>query len=126
MANQSTTNALNKSIVLQFNQAINTRDLALLESLMTDDHLFVDSGHNLVKGRIRCVKAWKGFFKRFPDYRNHFENLEVRKEVVMIQGYSHCSDKRLQGPAQWKAEIRENKIALWQVYELPAESIPTN
>jgi len=121
MADNSENITFKKSIVLQFNQAINNGDVGQLELLMTNDHLFVDSGHNIVKGIEPCLKALKGFFKLFPDYRNHFESIEINENVALMRGHSTCADKRLEGPALWKAEIRKNKIARWQVYEITAD-----
>ena len=63
------------------------------------------------------MKAWRGFFESFPDYRNVFENVSVRDGVITIVGHSVCSDKRLDGPALWTAEVLEGKVAQWRVYD---------
>ena len=105
------------SIVMSFNDCISRRDLGGLSNLMTDDHVFIDSGNNTIAGKERCVEAWRAFFATFPDYRNHFERvLSVDSEAVIV-GHSVCSDVRLAGPALWTAKMKGELIAEWRVYE---------
>jgi hypothetical protein len=36
---------------------------------------------------------------------------------VIMQGYSVCSDEKLNNVrAIWLAEVREDKVSLWQIY----------
>lgn len=37
---------------------------------MTDNHTFIDSDDNVLAGKGKVLKVWKGFFGAFPDYRN--------------------------------------------------------
>jgi ketosteroid isomerase-like protein len=110
------TNDQQKTIALQFNECINSRDLAGLAALLTDDHTFIDSANAAVHGKERVVEAWRGFFALFPDYRNHFEQVESRTDVVAIMGRSTCSEPQLDGPALWTAKLSGDKVAEWRVY----------
>lgn len=83
------------TIALRFNDCINARDLQGLAALMTDDHTFIDSADHAVHGKDAVVEAWKGFFAAFPDYRNTFEQVELRSQFVAIQGHSTCSEPHL-------------------------------
>ena len=105
-----------KAVVLQFNEFINKRNKDGLATLMTDDHIFIDSANNIIHGKEKSLEAWKGFFELFPDYRNVFENLEPHNGLVVIAGHSICSDKRLDGPAIWTAKTKVNKVTEWRVY----------
>ncbi len=105
-----------KTIALQFNECINSRDLDGLAALMTDDHTFIDAANNPVHGREHVVEAWNGFFALFPDYRNIFERVESRNQLVAILGRSTCSEPQLDGPALWTAKVRDDKVAEWRVY----------
>jgi uncharacterized protein (TIGR02246 family) len=105
------------SITAQFNEAINARDLDGLAALMTDDHRFVDTEAHAVIGKDACLESWRGFFEQFPDYRNVFTTQIPRDNVVLVVGYSTCSFEPLDGPAVWRAIVRDNKVAEWRVYE---------
>jgi ketosteroid isomerase-like protein len=111
-----------EKIVIQFNNYINSQNLKGLENLMTDNHTFIDSINNSIKGKENCIKAWSAFFKAFPDYQNHFTALHCKDNTVFIEGNSICSDKRLDGPALWTAQIENDKISEWRVYEDSEES----
>jgi ketosteroid isomerase-like protein len=100
-----------------FNDAINARDLGALTELMTEDHRFVDSEGATVDGKAACTEAWRGFFAAFPHYRNVFEEVSsCAPGVVDIVGRSECSVAALDGAARWRAEVRDGRIALWQVF----------
>lgn len=104
------------TIALQFNDCIKCRDLDNLANLMTEDHIFIDKEDNQIIGKQNCIKAWSEFFNIFPDYKNIFETVAVINNVVIMQGSSRCSDKRLDGKAIWTANIKDIKIAEWRVY----------
>ena len=102
--------------VVSFNDAINARDLDALRALMTDDHRFIDSGGTIVEGKAACAEAWRGFFVAFPDYCNVFEELRAGEDgIVDIDGASVCSVAELDGPARWRALVRDGQITFWQV-----------
>ena len=106
-----------RALTLKFNEHINNRDLDGLAALMTDDHAFVDTANHPIRGKVRCLEAWRGFFTSFPDYRNEFDRLVVEDNKVSVVGRSHCSDGRLNGPALWLARTSACKLAEWRVYE---------
>jgi ketosteroid isomerase-like protein len=106
-----------EEVVERFNDAINRGDLDGLAGLMTDDHAFTDSVGARVDGKARCLDAWRGFFSQFPDYRNHFTEVIPRDNRVVVIGFSTCSVTALDGPAVWTADVADDKIAHWRVYE---------
>ena len=106
-----------KTVALMFHDCINNRDLNSLVELMTDDHSFIDIAENIINGNQNCKKAWKDFFNSFPDYQNIFKTVISIDDLVIIEGYSNCSDKRLEGHEIWTARIRDNKVSEWRVYE---------
>lgn len=105
-----------KDIVLAFNERINSRDLAGLEAMMTEDHTFIDSSNEVHPGKDLMVAGWKEFFESYPDYKNHFTYLENRGDRVYILGHSTCSHKPLDGPAIWTARVVGERVAEWRVY----------
>ncbi len=110
------TTAEQEALVLQFNECINRRDRDGLAALLTGDHTFIDSAGHIIHGSEKVLQAWKGFFGAFPDYRNTFESLASKGDLISITGHSSCSDERLQGPVLWTARVRDGKITEWRVY----------
>ena len=106
-----------KSIVTSFNDCIGRRDITGLSSLMTDDHVFIDTANNSISGKNCCLVAWKSFFAAFPNYRNIFEQVLILGDHAVIVGHSVCADRRLVGPALWTAKLSGTLVAEWRVYE---------
>ena len=106
-----------RALTNKFNEHINNRDADGLATVMTDEHTFIDKAGNAIRGKAKCLDAWRGFFAAFPDYRNIFERLVVQAESVIVVGRSSCSDARLDGPALWVAKVIDGKIAEWHVYD---------
>jgi ketosteroid isomerase-like protein len=103
-------------IVSRFNECISTRDIEGLSALMTDDHVFIDSANNVIRGKQPVVAAWMDFFRLFPDYRNVFDGFRVEYPAVIASGRSVCADDRLNGPALWRAVVSGQGISEWRVY----------
>ena len=106
-----------ESVALRFNERINKRDLKGLTQLMTDNHVFTDKTGNVTCGRDEMTRRWSRFFTMFPDYRNIFSRVETEQSVVIVIGYSECSEEVLSGPAIWKAVIHGHQVAEWRVYD---------
>lgn len=103
-------------IVSAFNEAINRRDLGALSNLMTEDHVFIDAGDEVRRGKDTMVEGWRKFFDQYPDYRNHFQVVENVGREVLVVGYSTCAFKALDGPALWTAKVIDGRVAEWRVY----------
>jgi hypothetical protein len=101
-----------KSIVTSFNDCITG-----ISSLMTDDHVFIDTANNSISGKNCCLAAWKSFFAAFPNYRNIFHQVLIVGDHAVIVGHSVCGDRRLVGPALWTAKLSGTLVAEWRVYE---------
>ncbi len=86
-------------VALRFNERINQRDLDGLVQLMTDDHTFIDKLGEISNGKDVMKEGWRNFFNDYPDYRNIFIRTQVvEDDFVIMMGYSHCSNKQLDGP----------------------------
>jgi ketosteroid isomerase-like protein len=104
--------------VIAFNDAINRRDLDALGRLMTDRHAFIDSGGSVLAGKAEVLKAWEGFFRSFPDYRNEWSRTLPAGDTLIALGRSVCStEPALEGPAIWTARTIGGKVSEWRVYE---------
>jgi ketosteroid isomerase-like protein len=106
----------NMMVALRFNEKINQRDLDGLAKLMTDDHMFTDNSGDVYRD---MDKGWKEFFTNHPDYRNVFTSVTVEDSVVIMIGYSTCSnERRLNGPSIWTARVRDGRVSEWRAYWL--------
>ena len=107
-----------KLIALLFNECINNQDLDGLYSLMTEDHACIIKDEEPRNGKAMMKKVWSDFFCLFPDYRNHFPRVESRDNLVIIAGFSTCSNEpMLNGPALWTAKVENDRVAEWRVYD---------
>jgi uncharacterized protein len=105
-----------KLVVLQFNDCINRQDLAGLGSLMTADHVFIDSSEEVYSGKELVLEGWADFFRRYSDYRNHFSLIQSGENQVAVMGFSTCSHRPLAGPALWAARVENDLVSGWRVY----------
>lgn len=106
-----------KLTALQFNEYINNQDIRGLSSLMTEDHTFIDRAGAIDKGKKSMTRGWTQFFENFPDYKNNFERVESRDNLVILIGYAYWSEKNKYDPAIWTAKIENDLVAEWRIYE---------
>ena len=93
--------------VLEFNDYINGRNIDGLSSLMPDDYTFIDTDDNVITGKKNGVSSWKKFFALVPEYKNVFQRVLIRGNLVIVVGYSICPNKLLDGPAIWMPRSRK-------------------
>lgn len=116
---------MQKKIIYDFVSAINEHNVNLICSLMSSDHVFIDSHGNEVKNNHRMRAAWEGYFQWFPDYEIEIIDILFDGNMFAAFGFASGTYKGIKAkesenhwrlPAAWKIIINENKIALWQVY----------
>ena len=112
-------------VVLQFEHAINARNPEAISALMTKDGEFIDSLGNCVQGTEKLRAAWMGYFKMVPDYSISHSEVFAQGDTVAVFGSARgtlSKDGQLakenfwKTPAAWRAVVKEDKIAVWQVY----------
>jgi ketosteroid isomerase-like protein len=112
-------------IARRFVEAINRQSVEEITRLMSDDHLFVDSGGMRVQGREKMKAGWQGYFRMVPDYSITIEETFVKGSVVVLLGTAQGTytaggpldaENRWQTPAAWKAVIRAGLVSEWRVY----------
>ena len=99
---------------MAFNDCITRQDLTRLADLLTDDHVLALDDDRIV-GKVAVTEAWRQVIAAFPDYRNSFEAVLETVDGVVIRGRSICSEPELDGPALWRATMRDGKLSRWQV-----------
>lgn len=109
-----------EEISCRFIRHSNDHHALAIVSLCAPDHILTDSLGAILHGEDEILKAWRGYFALFPDYRVELESLASAGSVVLMCGWASGS---LRGsgvpwriPAAWRSETRGNSIASWQVF----------
>ena len=111
--------------VLHFLDRINQRDPGKLAELMTEDHKFVDSLGQTVRGREKMLAGWKGYYSFCPDYWVTHEEIFANNNTVAVFGAAGgtvAADGKLPKenqwriPAAWLAVVENGLVKEWRVY----------
>lgn len=94
------------TIALLFNESINDLDIEGISDLMADDYTFIDMENNIEKGEQNGINSWEKFFRLFPDHMDIFDIVMNRDDLVIMIGYSTCSDRRLPSGLQGSLTTR--------------------
>lgn len=105
-------------VLNQFIEAINRHDAKALAALMTDDHLFVDSLGNVVRGGSTMEVGWTGYFSMCPDYWIRVETVMEEAGIVLAVGEAcgTIDGQMWRIPGAWKAVVRNDRVAEWRVF----------
>jgi len=112
-------------VVLNFEQAINSRNTDSVVALLTPDSAFIDSLGNRMEGAVNLRAAWTGYFQIVPDYViSHSEIFADGDTVAMFgsaqgtfsKGGTLLKENFWKTPAAWRAVVKAGKIAVWQVF----------
>ncbi|MFI4971644.1 MAG: nuclear transport factor 2 family protein [Hyphomicrobiales bacterium] len=108
-----------------FVDQINVHDVAGLAALMTPDHRFIDSLGTVMEGRERMREGWRQYLQMVPDYRIDVQSSFVQGTEVALLGSAAGTYSRggqltpadaWRTPAAWRALVRNELVAEWQVY----------
>ncbi len=111
--------------VIQFLQCINEHDADKLARLMTEDHLFVDSLGQQVRGREKMRAGWKGYYDFCPDYWVSHEEIFQNGNRVAVFGTAGGTiaangqllpENKWRTCAAWLAVVENGLVKEWRVY----------
>jgi ketosteroid isomerase-like protein len=91
--------------VLHFLDRINQRDVDKLAELMTEDHVFIDSLGQSVRGREKMRAGWRGYYAFCPDYWVSHEEILQHGNVVSVFGSAGgtiAANGKLPPENQWR------------------------
>ncbi len=112
-------------LALRFVSAINHREMETLRALMPENHVFVDSGGDAVRGREAIIEAWARFFRMFPDYEIQVHRVLEEDGSVGVFGTAGGTwapdgvlreENRWSIPAAWEANITNGQVSVWRVF----------
>jgi ketosteroid isomerase-like protein len=104
--------------VLEFLNRINRRDVDKLAELMTEDHVFIDSLGNQVRGREKMRGGWRGYFSMCADYWVSHEEVFRNANKVAVFGTAGGTIQGTQWrtPAAWLGVLQKGLVKEWRVY----------
>jgi ketosteroid isomerase-like protein len=111
--------------VLDFLDRINQRDVDKLAELMTEDHVFVDSLGQTVRGREKMRAGWRAYYAFCPDYWVSHEEILQNGNVVAAFGLAGGTvrakgnlppENQWRTPAAWRAVVESGLVKEWRVY----------
>jgi len=104
--------------VLEFCERINQRDPDKLAQLMTEDHVFVDSLGQAVRGREKMRAGWRGYYAMCPDYWVSHESVFQNGNQVALFGAAGgaIAGNHWRTPAAWLAVVENGLVKEWRVY----------
>ena len=76
----------NPDVALRLVEAICSHDVERILSLVTDDHVLIDSGGQDLQGKKVVGVGWTAYFLAFPDYRIMVSEIIDRGAVVALFG----------------------------------------
>ncbi len=110
------------SVVLKFEQLINSRDADAVCALLTGDSVFIDSLGNRIGGAAKMRPAWEGYFKMVPDYTISHSEIFANGDTVAVFGSAQgtfSKDGQLKKEDFWKTP------AAWRAVIWPAPACRT-
>jgi ketosteroid isomerase-like protein len=111
--------------VLEFLERINQRDVDKLAELMTEDHVFIDSLGQSVRGREKMRAGWRGYYAFCPDYWVAHEEIFENGNRVAVFGSAGGTiaangklpaENQWRTPAAWLAVLEKGLVKEWRVY----------
>ncbi len=111
--------------VLQFLDLINQRDVNKLAELMTEDHVFIDSLGQSVRGREKMRARWRGYYTFCPDYWVSHEEILQNGNLVAVFGSAGGTiaangklplENKWRTTAAWLAVVENGLVKEWRVY----------
>jgi ketosteroid isomerase-like protein len=111
--------------VRDFMDRINQRDADKLAEAMTEDHVFIDSLGQSVRGREKVCAAWRGYYALCPDYWVAREEILQNTNAVAVFGAAGGTigangilpaENQWRTPAAWLAVVENGLVKEWRVY----------
>jgi ketosteroid isomerase-like protein len=111
--------------VLRFLELINERNADKLVEMMTEDHVFIDSLGQTVRGREKMRAAWRSYYAFCPDYWVSHEEIFLNGNSVAVFGSAGGTiaangklppENKWRTPAAWLAVVQDGLLKEWRVY----------
>ena len=105
--------------------AINARNYAALDHLVTEDMVYLDAMSNVLSGRPAFVSAIMQLHKAAPDLTIAIEDISAQGSTVLIRGRLISADPEFCRPSLWQTKYARGLLNEVQTYrEHNAISLP--
>ncbi len=112
-------------VVLQFLERINQHNADKLAELMTEDHVFIDSLGQSVRGREKMRTGWQSYFAFCPDYWVTHE--EIFQHGILVAAFGAAggtiaangklpAENKWRAASAWLATVDAQLVREWRVY----------
>ncbi|MBZ5704635.1 MAG: nuclear transport factor 2 family protein [Acidobacteriia bacterium] len=84
---------------MKFLEKINQHDVDGLVSLMSEQHVLVDSLGNRLQGREKLKAGWQAYFEMCPDYTVSHEEIFAQGQRgggLRLGGRNDCCERRIE------------------------------
>jgi len=113
------------SVARAFVERINAHAVDEVVSLMTRDHVFIDSlGTRFTRPQIES--GWQEYFKMVPDYQIKIDSEVANGDLTVLFGTAEGTyvsgdgvikpGNRWTTPAAWRVVTRGGKVSEWRIY----------
>jgi hypothetical protein len=112
-------------VAMAFVEAINTKNVERIASLMTNDHKFIDGDGSEYSGKDEMTAGWKEHLELIPDLTLSIDQHFEENETVVLVGWSSGtiiqngelkSENSWRVPCAWRIVVESDKVAIWQLY----------
>jgi ketosteroid isomerase-like protein len=111
--------------VLAFLGSINSGDADRVATMLTENHVFIDSLGRAVHGRETMRAGWRAYYGMCPDYQVSHHSIFANGNQVAVFGEAGGTigrngklavENRWSTPAAWLAVVENGLIREWRVY----------
>ena len=112
-------------VAFAFVDAINSKDIECLASLMSVNHKFIDGDGSEHVGKEQMKVGWKEHLELIPNLTLtislHFEEENIvvllgRSSGTIIQNGEFRPENSWQVPCAWRVLVESEKVVEWQLY----------
>ncbi len=110
---------------LKFVEAINSHNVKIISSMMTEDHKFIDSLGKSIKGKVVATESWRSYLKVFPDYFIRIDEVVEKENKVVLLGFAQgklseslakTKKRKFKVDVMLAAKLKGSLVSEWRVY----------
>ena len=108
-----------------FVEAINSKDVDRMITLMTENYKFIDGDGSEHSGRDQMRMGWEEHFELIPDLKISVSQHFAENDTVVFLGWSSGTiiqngelkpENSWKIPAAWRVVVESDKVAVWQLF----------
>ncbi len=112
-----------KQVARRLISGFNAGDVELVDSSITDDFRFIDSGEGVIAGRDDFLEVYDRFTELVPRFTIHVETISEQGVEVYVRGRIETDEPEMARDTHWRVVVREDRVCEWQNYTR-AEPVP--